>query len=188
MALAVGALSYRVPRPTEKPASDDPVGAEEPHGGSAWWTGLSHQHFLARSASRFAKPIRLDLATPENNAINLRIVGQAVRRHSARRQSRVQTEDNMATIDPRKRSPGGPHFSPATVVAVFVALVIGGPLQEARWRGAFSSFAPSPLESASQQLKLAEIAFANGNDALALNWFDHLAAKATLPLNTGLHT
>ena len=36
---------------------------------------------------------------------------------------------------------------------------------------------PSPLESAAEQIKLGELAFRSGNDAVALNLFDRLAAK-----------
>ena len=46
-----------------------------------------------------------------------------------------------------------------------------------RWRGGFSGVVPSPIESSAQQLKFAKLAFANGNDAVALSLFERLAAE-----------
>ena len=83
----------------------------------------------------------------------------------------------MTATDPRQQRPVRPKFSFATAAAIVVALAIGGLVQELRWRGGFSSVAPSPIKSSAQQLKLGELAFANGNDALALDLFDHLAAE-----------
>jgi hypothetical protein len=83
----------------------------------------------------------------------------------------------MTTVDPSGKRPVGPRLSLTTGVAIVFALVVGGLLQEARWRGGLSSVAPSPLESTAEQLKLGEIAFRNGNDAVALKLFDRLVAK-----------
>jgi len=83
----------------------------------------------------------------------------------------------MTAVDPRGEQPAGPKFSFATGAAIVIALVVGSLLQEARWRGGLSSVTPSPLESAAEQIKLGELAFRNGNDAVALNLFDRLAAK-----------
>ena len=83
----------------------------------------------------------------------------------------------MTTVDPRRQPPTKPPISLVTWAALFAALTIGIVLQEVRWRGGFSGVAASPIESGPQQLKLAELAFRNGNDALALNLFDRLAAK-----------
>ena len=83
----------------------------------------------------------------------------------------------MTVTDPRRRPPAGPKLTLSMVGAIVVALAIGGLFQEVRWRGGFSSLVPSPIESSAQQLKLGKLAFANGSDALALNLFDHLAAK-----------
>lgn len=84
----------------------------------------------------------------------------------------------MTTVDPQEQPPAKPRiWSSGPLVAVFVALAIGASLQEIRWRGGFSGLVASPIESSAQQLKLGEIAFKNGNDAVALNLFDQLAAK-----------
>jgi TPR repeat protein len=83
----------------------------------------------------------------------------------------------MTVADPRRQPPAGPKLSLATVGAILVALAIGGLFQEVRWRGGFSSIVPSPIESSAQQLKLGKLAFANGNDAVALNLFERLAAE-----------
>jgi hypothetical protein len=83
----------------------------------------------------------------------------------------------MSLIDPKKPPPIGPGFFLYAGVAFFLAVGLGGLLQDARWRGSFSGFAASPLESGDQQLKLAEVAFKDGNDAVALKLFDSLAAK-----------
>ncbi|MGO9773061.1 MAG: tetratricopeptide repeat protein [Roseiarcus sp.] len=64
-----------------------------------------------------------------------------------------------------------------TAFAMIVALAVGGLLQEARWRGGLSGVVPSPIEARDQQLKLAQLAFRHGNDAVALNLFDRLAAQ-----------
>jgi TPR repeat protein len=83
----------------------------------------------------------------------------------------------MTAVDPRGKPPARPKFSFVVGAAVLVALAVGGLLQEARWRGGLSGVAPSPLESAPEQIKLGEVAFRNGNDAVALSLFDRLAAK-----------
>jgi TPR repeat protein len=91
----------------------------------------------------------------------------------------------MTFIDPSRQPPIDPNGQPTIgarvlftmCAAILVAIAVGGLLQEARWRGAFSSMAPSPLASRDQQLKLGEVAFRNGNDAVALNLFEGLAAK-----------
>jgi TPR repeat protein len=62
-------------------------------------------------------------------------------------------------------------------MAIIFSLVIGGLFQEVRWRGGLSGIFSSPVESPAQQLKLGELAFKDGNDAVALNLFDHLAAQ-----------
>jgi TPR repeat protein len=87
----------------------------------------------------------------------------------------------MTAVDPSGQQPVGPKLSLATGVAIVFALAVGGLLQEARWRGGLSSVAPSPLESTAEQLKLGELAFRNGNDAVALKLFDRLAAKNDAP-------
>jgi TPR repeat protein len=83
----------------------------------------------------------------------------------------------MTAVDPRGEQPAGPKFSFVTGAAVVMALAVGGLLQEARWRGGLGGVAPSPLQAAAEQVKLGELAFRNGNDAVALNLFDGLAAK-----------
>ncbi len=83
----------------------------------------------------------------------------------------------MTTADPHRQRPVGPKLSLSTAAAIVVALAIGGIFQEARWRGIFSSVVPSPIESSAEQLKLGKLAFANGNDAVALNLFERLAAE-----------
>ena len=83
----------------------------------------------------------------------------------------------MTAIDPAPKPPNRSSLSPAVGMAIVFALAIGGLLQEVRWRGGFSGFIASPVESPAQQLKLAELAFKNGNDAVALNLFDRLAAE-----------
>lgn len=83
----------------------------------------------------------------------------------------------MTAMDPRGQQPAGASVTLTTAAAVVIALVVGGLLQEVRWRGGLSSVAPSPLESTAQQLELGELAFRNGNDAVALSLFDRLAAK-----------
>ncbi len=81
----------------------------------------------------------------------------------------------MTAIDPHQQQPAGPKFSIVTAAAIVAALAIGGLLQEVRWRGGLTSILPSPIESGPEQLKLAELAFKNGNDAVAVNLFEHLA-------------
>jgi len=83
----------------------------------------------------------------------------------------------MTVADPHRQPPAGPKLSLSTVGAILVALAIGGLFQEVRWRGGFSGVVPSPMESSAQQLKFAKLAFANGNDAVALNLFERLAAE-----------
>lgn len=83
----------------------------------------------------------------------------------------------MTTIDPRSRPPFRPKSFGFTGVAVLIALMFGIGFQEVRWRGGLSSFITSPVESPSQQLKLGEAAFKNGNVGVALSLFEHLAAK-----------
>jgi len=83
----------------------------------------------------------------------------------------------MTAMDPGGQQPVGPSVTLTTAAAVVIALVVGGLLQEVRWRGGLSSVVPSPLESTVQQLELGELAFRNGNDAVALSLFDRLAAK-----------
>ncbi len=83
----------------------------------------------------------------------------------------------MTAIDPHQQQPAGPKFSFVTAAAIVAALAIGGLLQEVRWRGGLSSVIPSPIESGPEQLKLAELAFKNGNDAVAVNLFEHLAGE-----------
>jgi TPR repeat protein len=83
----------------------------------------------------------------------------------------------MTAIDPHSQPPTRPGAPPFLVIAVVAALALGGLLQEVRWRGGLSGIVSSPMESPAQQLKLGELAFKNGNDAVALNLFDHLAAQ-----------
>jgi TPR repeat protein len=83
----------------------------------------------------------------------------------------------MIAFDPRQQRPAGPRPWFVTTVAIVAALAVGGLLQEARWRGVFSGVIRSPIESRAEQLKLAELAFRHGNDAVALDLFDRLAAK-----------
>lgn len=83
----------------------------------------------------------------------------------------------MTVADPHRQPPAGPKLSLSTVGAILVALAIGGLFQEVRWRGGFSGVVPSPMELSAQQLKFAKLAFANGNDAVALNLFERLAAE-----------
>ena len=83
----------------------------------------------------------------------------------------------MTLADPKKQPPRPPGFSILMTSAVVAAFLIGSVLQEVRWRGGMPSVAPSPLESKDQQLKLGEVAFRDGNNALALSLFDRLAAK-----------
>ena len=58
----------------------------------------------------------------------------------------------MTTVDPSGKRPVGPRLSPSTGVAIVFALIVGGLLREARWRGGLSSVAPSPLELTAEQL------------------------------------
>ena len=83
----------------------------------------------------------------------------------------------MTLANPKKQPPRPPGFSILMTSAVVAAFLIASVLQEVRWRGGMPSVAPSPLESKDQQLKLGEVAFREGNDALALSLFDRLAAK-----------
>jgi TPR repeat protein len=83
----------------------------------------------------------------------------------------------MKTINPPPPLPIRTISYPVLVFIFLIALAIGGFLQEARWRGAFTGLFQSPLETPAQQLNLAEIAFKNGNDAVALNFFKRLASQ-----------
>ena len=78
--------------------------------------------------------------------------------------------------DAQKQPPAKPRiWSTGALVPIFVALAIA--LLQRLDRGGFSGLVASPIASSAQQLKLGEIAFKNGNDAVALKLFDQLAAK-----------
>ena len=77
---------------------------------------------------------------------------------------------NNSPPQPAKR----PISYPLLGLTILIALAVGGVLQEARWRGAFTRLFPSPLETPAQQLKLAQSAFKNGNNAVALSFFEPL--------------
>jgi len=84
----------------------------------------------------------------------------------------------MTAIDPHSQPPTPPGRPPFLVIAVVAALALGGlPARGSMARRPFSGIVSSPMESPAQQLKLGELAFKNGNDAVALNLFDHLAAQ-----------
>ena len=80
---------------------------------------------------------------------------------------------NNSPPQPAKR----PISYPLLGLTILIALAVGGVLQEARWRGAFTRLFPSPLETPAQQLKLAQSAFKNGNNAVALSFFEPLASQ-----------
>jgi TPR repeat protein len=81
----------------------------------------------------------------------------------------------MTAIDPRP--PGRQVSSGFLIAMILVTLVVSAVLQEARWRGAFNGLFASPLESPGQQIALAETAFRHGNNAVAVNLFEHLATQ-----------
>ncbi|MGD0640104.1 MAG: tetratricopeptide repeat protein [Roseiarcus sp.] len=81
----------------------------------------------------------------------------------------------MTAFDPHEPPRSRGRFSLATVAAIALALLVGGILQEIRWRGGFAGITPSPIESGAEQLKLARLAFKNGDDAVALHLFELLA-------------
>ena len=83
----------------------------------------------------------------------------------------------MTAIDPSPKPPIRSNSSAAVGMAIVVCLLIGGLFQEIRWRGGLSGVISSPIELPAQQLKLGELAFKDGNDAVALNFFDHLAVQ-----------
>jgi TPR repeat protein len=83
----------------------------------------------------------------------------------------------MSANNPPPQPPKRPISYPVLGLAILIALAVGSVLQEARWRGAFIGLFPSPLESPAEQLKLAQTAFKNGNDAVALSFFEPLASQ-----------
>jgi len=86
----------------------------------------------------------------------------------------------MTAIDPR---PTGRQTSSGILIAIIlVALAVAGVLQsgvaqQTGWRDAFARIFASPSASPGQQIALAEKAFRNGNNAIAVNLFEHLAAQ-----------
>jgi uncharacterized protein len=83
----------------------------------------------------------------------------------------------MTEFDPRPQPPG-PSFSLlGVVVAMLLTLALGAAIQELRWRGSLRGILNSPVETPEQQLRLAESAFREGNNTVAISLFERLAAQ-----------